>query len=63
MASCVFCSRYRHNTQNDRGRPTCDAFPDGIPWQIASGEVFHDEPFEGDHGLQYDEEPYIEEED
>ena len=37
-------------------RPICAAFPDGIPREIAYGPELHLEPFEGDHGIQYERE-------
>jgi len=35
-------------------RHVCKAFPDGIPNEIVSGKNLHLEPYEGDHGIQYD---------
>jgi len=35
-------------------RPTCTAFPDGIPYEIAYGSNLHLKPFPGDHGIQYE---------
>lgn len=31
----------------------CDAFPDGIPEDIQTGEFDHTQPHEGDHGITY----------
>ncbi len=33
--------------------PSCEAFPDGIPERIITGEVAHLTPYPGDHGVQY----------
>ena len=38
-------------------RPVCAAFPDGIPHDIAYGDVQHTEPFPGDHGILFEEKP------
>lgn len=35
---------------------TCDAFPDGIPEEIAYGDNDHTEPYPGDGGIQYERE-------
>jgi hypothetical protein len=34
----------------------CAAFPDGIPREISYGDNPHTEPFEGDHGIQFEAE-------
>lgn len=33
---------------------TCDAFPDGIPGEILSGEFNHIEPYDGDNGIRFE---------
>jgi hypothetical protein len=43
---CWRCTRYR-------GQLDCDAFPNGIPEAILSGEHDHAEPYQGDQGLTY----------
>ena len=35
----------------------CSAFPDGIPAEIMANLVDHRNPVEGDHGLQFLEDP------
>lgn len=44
---CVLCKHVR-----EWGK--CDAFPDGIPEEIMSGENLHDKPFPGDRDIQFD---------
>jgi hypothetical protein len=48
---CTFC-KYRHYR-----KPTCDAYPGGIPQRFLSGQSHHLEPAEGDHGIQFEERP------
>jgi len=51
-AQCFNCTRFRGNT--DDGVLHCDAFPNGIPAEILTGEFDHREPHEGDNGLRFD---------
>lgn len=37
------------------GKDHCDAFPKGIPVAILTMEHDHTTPFEGDHGIQFEE--------
>ena len=32
----------------------CDAYPDGIPEPIVTGEFDHTRPYFGDHGIQFE---------
>ncbi len=43
------------------GYGICKAFPDGIPDDIFLGNIDHNEPVEGDHGIQRLVRPEIEE--
>jgi|GEM_PF-3168021 len=36
------------------GFPYCEAFPDGIPEEIQTGENQHDSPSPGDRGIQFE---------
>lgn len=53
----------RRNVRGDRleaeGREVkvCDAFPEGIPDAIYFGGADHREPWDGDHGIQFELRP------
>lgn len=38
----------------ERQRPICAAFPEGIPREIAYGPNLHLKPHPGDHGVRYE---------
>lgn len=45
---CPSCKHYRV------GLLACDAFPDGIPYEVISGQHDHTKPYEGDNGIRFD---------
>lgn len=47
---CLRCVSFNHKKYG-----TCEAFPDGIPHAIISGEVSHFENVEGDKGIKFEE--------
>lgn len=42
-----------HRCLHRRGVLTCDAFTDGIPFEILTGEVDHTVPYPGDGGIVF----------
>lgn len=49
-ALCLVCVSFNHKKYG-----TCEAFPDGIPHAIISGELSHFENVEGDKGIKFEE--------
>ena len=45
--SCANCKHWR-------GGVVCDAYPNGIPWPIMSGDVAHIDPLPDDNGIQWE---------
>jgi len=44
---CLFCKHYQ-------GLWQCDAYPEKIPVEIATGEHDHTKPFKGDQGVRFE---------
>ena len=52
---CVGCAHFNiEETSEDGIGLTCAAFPNGIPDEILFGDNDHQDPFPGDHGIQYE---------
>jgi hypothetical protein len=57
LPRCWLC---KHIAEEGKTRPNgekylpCAAFPDGIPDEILWNEVRHDDPYPGDHGIQFE---------
>lgn len=47
VSICNACERFRPRAN------ACEAFPDGIPLEIAAGRFDHRQPHPGDHGVQF----------
>lgn len=51
MQSSSACAVCKHNYQTN---PGCTAYPKGnIPSEIVDGEVTHEKPYPGDHGVRW----------
>ena len=49
---CLECSRFHYDGL--AANNVCDAFPDGIPWEIITSAFDHHEPYPGDNGIQFE---------
>jgi len=43
ISDWIFC-RFCQQLHNLTGKPTCNAFPEGIPQEILSGKLIHNNP-------------------
>ena len=50
--SCLDCVHFYRSL--DFPYPVCGAFPEGIPFEIMSGERAHTAPYDGDGGIIFD---------
>ena len=50
---CMTCTHRRERGVGE-GRAACDAYPDGIPWEILDGHIDHRKAYPGDQGILYD---------
>lgn len=55
---CIYC---KHFFPGPKGFPNCAAYPDRIPDAILQSEVDHRRPFKGDHGIQFEMVPGLDE--
>lgn len=44
---CLLCIHYR-------GEAECTAYPDGIPYEVISGDHDHTKPYKDDHGIRFE---------
>lgn len=44
---CISCKRYR-------GAGSCEAYPNGIPDKIMTGEADHTKPYKNDNGVRFE---------
>ena len=46
----IQCTSCRHYKEHD----LCEAFPNGIPAGVLTGEHDHTKPYKGDNGIQFE---------
>lgn len=52
LFQCFVCRHLRKGRVNER--PTCAAFPDGIPLAVLTTRRDHRKPITGDHGIRFE---------
>lgn len=55
---CLTCVHF-HEKGLPGGFSGCEAFPEGIPFEIQTGDVDHSRPYPGDNGIRYEPKPGI----
>lgn len=57
---CLYCKHLSRDSRNDislygkAARIKCEAFKDGVPYEILTGEHDHTKPYKGDNGIQFE---------
>lgn len=54
IAVCIDCRHFQKRASNLNGKPTCRAFPAGIPDSIWLNGNKHTEKVDGDRGITYE---------
>ena len=54
--NCKYYLGVKNDGDESTERNYCEAFPDGIPNEIADGKNKHLKPYKGDHGIQFERE-------
>ncbi len=54
---CTFCKHFQVRDWS------CTAFPKGVPDDLVFGDVSHDEPYPGDHGIRFELNPDLDADD
>ena len=51
-----YCFRCKHFSQgsDEKGKSKCQAFPDGIPFDMCIEPGHHTKPFPGDNGILFE---------
>tara|TARA_Y100000310_G_C20545884_1_gene745551 strand:- start:904 stop:1101 length:198 start_codon:yes stop_codon:yes gene_type:complete len=54
VPQCDECRHLKRNIAEYSYGYKCKAFPDGIPYEITSGQHDHNKPFPGDNGIGFE---------